>query len=82
MVGSAPAEVEAVRNSRDLPGMAGFDHELRILASRRQRGNTAPAALPTGESPPRGIHQSDQTLSYVIELKPVIGAAKTDERDP
>jgi len=35
VVGSASAEVAAVRNSRDLPGMASFDHELRNLASRR-----------------------------------------------
>jgi len=49
VVGSALAEVAAVRNSRDLPGMAGFDHELRILASRRQRSNAASPVLPSGE---------------------------------
>jgi hypothetical protein len=48
VVGSALAEVAAVRNSRDLPGMADFDHELRNLASRRQRSSTATITLPTG----------------------------------
>lgn len=47
MVASSKEQVQAVQHSRDLPGLAGFDHELR-QAARRRRGATSQLALPTG----------------------------------
>ena len=49
VIASTHSEVQAVRNSRDLPGLAGFDQELRTLATRRRQSSaTAAIKLPTG----------------------------------
>ncbi len=44
-------EVEQVRNSKDLPGLASFEQELK-QTMRRQRGSSrGKLTLPTGEYP-------------------------------
>ena len=79
VVGSASSEVAAVRNSRDLPGMAGFDHELRTLASRRQRGSAVSAALPTGKQPPMEFYFLESSYGTVLWNSPLlIGAAEIE----
>ena len=47
MVASSQEQVQAVQQSRDLPGLAGFDHELRTAARRRRQAPTQ-LTLPTG----------------------------------
>ena len=49
MLASSHSEVRAVQNARDLPGMAGFDHELK-LAMRRRRTGPAVLTLPPGKA--------------------------------
>ena len=48
VLGSKEADVQRILDSRDLPGMAGFDHELKVLAARRRRGETSAIQLPAG----------------------------------
>ena len=48
LLGSKRGEVEAVRASHDMPGMAGFDHELGVLASRARRGGAQEIKPPKG----------------------------------
>lgn len=50
VLGSKEADVQKILNSRDLPGMAGFDHELRTIAARRKRQKDATVQLPLGIS--------------------------------
>ncbi len=51
VLGSSQADVQAVQNARDLPGLAGFDHEeLRSMRRRRNHAPTASASLPSGAS--------------------------------
>ncbi len=50
VLGSKASEVQRVLNSHDLPGMAGFDHELKTLAARRKRVTDQAVQLPTGAS--------------------------------
>lgn len=47
LMASAAADVDAVRRAKDLPGMAGFDHELQ-REQRRQAGGAAAAGPPAG----------------------------------
>lgn len=49
LLGSRHGEVEAVRASRDLPGLAGFDHELGVLAARARPGTAAGVKAPNGK---------------------------------
>ena len=48
LVASTQEQVQGVQRSRDLPGLAGFDHELRTAATRRRRAATQ-LTLPTGQ---------------------------------
>lgn len=48
VLGSSAAEVQKVVESRDLPGMAGFDEELKRMAARRRRTNATVHQLPSG----------------------------------
>lgn len=49
VLGSRAADVQNIINSRDLPGMAGFDHELKTLAARRRRAGNGSVQLPAGK---------------------------------
>ena len=51
VLGSNASDIQRIRDSRDLPGMASFDHELRTLAARRKKDNNQAIQLPTGEHP-------------------------------
>ena len=49
VLGSSKADVQAVQNAKDLPGLAGFDHEeLRSMRRRRTHAATASSSLPSG----------------------------------
>lgn len=49
MYASTKQEVEQVRNSKDLPGLASFEQELK-QTMRRQRGSrTGALTLPSGK---------------------------------
>ena len=48
ILASTKEQVQAVQTSRDLPGLAGFDHELK-LAARRRRGTNKHLTLPSGK---------------------------------
>lgn len=52
LVASAAGEVAAVQHARELPGLAGFDHEL-LRAARRRRVHAGHAGgiltAPTGK---------------------------------
>jgi hypothetical protein len=51
LLASNAAAVKAVQGARDLPGLAGFDHEFTREMRRRSRpAGTAAVALPTGTS--------------------------------
>lgn len=45
---SLASEVEQVRSSRDLPGLADFDHDLRRSARRQRGSRPGTLKLPTG----------------------------------
>ena len=49
VLGSKESAVKKVMESRDLPGMAGFDHELKTLAARRKRESSQTIQLPSGQ---------------------------------
>ncbi|KAK9799763.1 hypothetical protein WJX73_001696 [Symbiochloris irregularis] len=49
MLASTQQQVQAVQQSKDLAGMAGFDQELVRAARRRRQGSSAPLRLPTGQ---------------------------------
>ncbi|KAK9804353.1 hypothetical protein WJX72_008599 [[Myrmecia] bisecta] len=49
MLASSAAEVEAIQHSRDLPGLAGFDHEHKQAMRRRQHAGGGALVLPKGE---------------------------------
>ena len=47
LLASRPTDVEEVQQACDLPGLAGFDHGLRIMEGRRTYARQDPKA-PTG----------------------------------
>ena len=50
VLGSTRADVQAVKDAKDLPGLAGFDHEeLRNMRRRRTHAGVASLSLPTGQ---------------------------------
>ena len=49
VLGSTRADVQAVQDAKELPGLAGFDYEeLRNMRRRRTRAGAAALSLPTG----------------------------------
>ena len=51
LLASAAHDVAAVRGARDMPGLAGLEHESRRAAARRRTAGGADVTLPTGSSP-------------------------------
>ena len=63
---STKAEIIQVQNSKDLPGLAGFEQELK-QTMRRQRGSrNAVLKLPTGES--HGVSIFSESLVHSSHL--------------
>jgi hypothetical protein len=52
LLASAAHDVAAVRSARDMPGLAGLEHESQRAAARRRTVGGADVTLPTGSSPP------------------------------
>ena len=53
VLGSTRADVQSVRDAKDLPGLAGFDHEeLRNMRRRHAHAGAAARSLPTGQYSP------------------------------
>lgn len=48
LLGSTEEEVQAIRNGKDLPGLADLEHETQVLTARRRRGLPTSLALPSG----------------------------------
>ena len=51
LLASAAHDVAAVRSARDMPGLAGLEHESQRAAARRRTAGGADVTLPTGSSP-------------------------------
>ena len=51
LLASAAHDVAAVRSARDMPGLAGLEHESQRAAARRRTVGGADVTLPTGSSP-------------------------------
>ena len=52
MYASTEAEVQHVRSSKDLPGMAGFQQELKQQMRRKRGSNGSTLKIPSGNRNP------------------------------
>lgn len=84
LLASAGRDVQAVRSSRDLPGLPSFEHEeLRAVARRRTAG-AAQVSLPTGVAMPllHGLQALTPCLAGHLRLQMSYAAQGCQQRRP